>query len=257
MSFIVSNTDCDNKSLQTFESAKTNFSDVKMVGKINPRKTVYVSYDSNEKLHLQTPEMKIPYNITGQSFDGQNTKYDVTLSFNDMTNKKQAQFKETIKQIDQMMMDKVCNNDELSRKWLKQKAPSPEVAKALYNPMLKVHMDKNTGEPSGLYPDSLRIKLPFYKNKNDPEGSFAFDLFDCSTKEIVDKQDILKTMEKGSKIRLLVECTGVYFVGGKYGLSWKAVQASIKKPKVNFQQYSFVDESDDEDVDVRSLDDDE
>ena len=73
----------------------------------------------------------------------------------------------------------------------------------------------------------------------------------------VEQGEILSTLVKGSTVRLLIECTGVWFAGGKFGLSWKAVQASVKKPKVNFNTYSFVDEDDDDEVDVRSLEDDE
>ena len=256
MSFIVSNNDC-RRTLLKFESQKVNFSDVKMVGKINPRKIVYVSYSEEEKLHIQTPEMKIPYNVTGQSYDGGFPKHDITISFNNMTNKKQAEFKEFIKKIDELMLNKVCSDDETSMKWIKQKNTNKDVAGALYSPMLKVHMDKNSGEPSGMYPDSLKIKLPYYKNKDDDGGRFAFDLYDVNTKEPVEQSDILSTLVKGSTVRLLIECTGVWFAGGKFGLSWKAVQASVKKPKVNFNTYSFVDDDDEDEVDVRSLEDDE
>ena len=125
--------------------------------------------------------------------------------------------------------------------------------------MLKVHKNKDTGEPSGLYPDTIRIKLPFYKKYNEEEGKFAFDLFDCDSKEMVDKSAILQNLQKGSSCKLLIENTGVYFVNGKYGLSWKVVQASVKKPKVNYESYSFIDDEDNEDRedDVQSLEDDE
>ncbi len=258
MSFIVSKNQNDKPVLSKFNTQDIHFSDVKFIGKTNPRKVVNITYGSYEdKLTLQSPKMKIPYEIKGQTFDGI-TKYDINISFNDDDPKHRA-FKETIKQIDNHMKEVVCNNDELSRKWLKQKSPSMEVAQALYNPMLKVHKNKDTGEPSGLWPDSLRIKLPFYKKYNEEEGKFGFDLFDCDTKEKVDNDSILENLKKGSSCRLLIENTGVYFVNGKYGLSWKVVQGSVSKPKQTYQSYSFVEDEDEDsrDEDVQSLDSDE
>lgn len=256
MSFIVSENSTGAKTLTQLNPDLVHFSEVKFIGKTNPRKIVNVSYDKCEKLVLQSPEMKIPYEIKGQSFDGSAPKYDINVSFND-DDPKHIAFKNTIKGLDDLLKNKPCNDDDLSRKWLKQKSPSPEVSAALYNPMLKVHKNKDTGEPSGLYPDSLRIKLPYYKKMNEEEGKFAFDLFDQNTKEMVDKKEILQNLQKGSTCKLLIENTGVYFVNGKYGLSWKVVQASVKKPKVNYETYSFIDDSEDRDIDVQSLDDDE
>jgi hypothetical protein len=111
--------------------------------------------------------------------------------------------------------------------------------------MLKVHKDKNSGEPSGLYPDTIKVKLPFYKNDDDEEGKFKFDLYDRATKEQIEQNDIIQSLEKGSKVRFLIECQGVWFANGKFGISWKAVQASIKRPE-KIQGYSFVDDDDDE-----------
>ena len=122
--------------------------------------------------------------------------------------------------------------------------------------MLKVHKDKNSGEPSGLYPDTIKVKLPFYKNDGDEEGSFRFDLYDRNTKEPIEQNDIVSSLEKGSKVRFLMECQGVWFANGKYGISWKAVQASIKRPE-SIKGYSFVDDDDEEDnidEDNRGLD---
>ena len=55
--------------------------------------------------------------------------------------------------------------------------------------MLKVDKDDN-GEPSGKWPDNIKLKLPFYKKPEDDEGKFAFPLFDQNTKEEINQEDI-------------------------------------------------------------------
>lgn len=238
------------------ETSKINFTDIKMVGKTNPRKNVYLSYEDSPKFWIQTPSMRIPYDIKGQSFDDTNPKYDLTLQFHNMNDKAkqkdreiQTNFHNNIKQIDELMINQVTNNSDISVSWLGKKSPSREIVEEIYTPMRKVHMDKTSGEPSGLYPDTIKVKLPCY------DGEFKFDVFesiDDKTYEEVDQEDILKTLEKGSEVKVLMECSFVYFVNKGYGLSWKAKQISVKKAQDKFNGYCMVDSDDEEDDDTRN-----
>ena len=50
---------------------------------------------------------------------------------------------------------------------------------------------------------------------------------------------------KGSKIRALIQCTALWFAGGKFGCSWKVAQLCVQVP-ARLNHYAFVADSEDE-----------
>ena len=241
--FIITNTHSNNRKKNDFNKNKINFTDVKTVGK-SGRRTVYISYDSYNKLHIQTPYMRVPYDITSYDNDNNINDYKLTLSFNDLNNDEQKDFHKLILDIDNHLKDYILQNEDVSQKWFGTKHKHKEVIETLYNPMLKINKDEN-GEPTGKYPDSIKIKLPYYSDK------FAFSLFNKNTKEEIENNDILKNLVKGCEVKLLMECTGVYFISkNMYGLSWKVIQASVDVPET-IQGYCMIDDEREEDLDLQ------
>ena len=52
--------------------------------------------------------------------------------------------------------------------------------------------------------------------------------------------------KKNSSIKGLFKCDFVWHSPGKFGCTWSAVQLRVKVPK-GFDEYAFMDDSDDED----------
>ena len=48
---------------------------------------------------------------------------------------------------------------ENSVAWFKKKSASREVIEAIFNPILKVSRDKDTGEPDGKWPPTMKLKV--------------------------------------------------------------------------------------------------
>ena len=67
------------------------------------------------------------------------------------------------------------------------------------------------------------------------------EIYSEDRQEVDLKENVVKRAETAS----LLECTGIWFAGGKFGLSWKALQVRVKSAG-GLSGYSFVDESDDE-----------
>ena len=65
---------------------------------------------------------------------------------------------------------------------------------------------------------------------------------------------VLNTIEKGSKVKAILQCTGVWIAGSKYGCSWKPIQLQVQ-PQTGFSGFAFVPEDDDEAQRVESSDD--
>ena len=113
---------------------------------------------------------------------------------------------------------------------------------SLYNPVVKVSKDKETGEPDGKYPPTVKVKIPNY------DGKWGCDIYDDKKNELKPSPEELKDMiSKGTKVQALIRCTGVYFAAGKYGVTWRVTQLKIFKSS-SLKGYAFVDDSDDEDI---------
>jgi hypothetical protein len=86
----------------------------------------------------------------------------------------------------------------------------------------------------------MRVKIP-YDNATD---KFNFDTFDMENSEI-DFHSIL-TKLKGGKTQLIIELTGIWLAGGKYGCTWKVVSGKFQLSQNN--RPKFIEDSDTEKV---------
>ena len=69
----------------------------------------------------------------------------------------------------------------------------------------------------------------------------------------VEDDNVLTPMDhlpKAAHIKGLIQCTGLWFAGGKWGVTWKLVQAMVQKPVrlVGSGQCQIADDSDDEEM---------
>jgi hypothetical protein len=90
------------------------------------------------------------------------------------------------------------------------------------------------------YPPDVKVSLKKKRDSDDFDCAF----YDAQNKQIkgVPLEDMVV---KRSEITALIQCTGVWFAGGKFGCSWKAVQMRLDKvPSVG--TIGFVDEGDDD-----------
>ena len=129
-----------------------------------------------------------------------------------------------------------------SMEWFKKKKSSKEVMSNLYNPIIRLSRDKETGEPDGKYPATFKVKIPTYDNK------FGCDIFDDKKQQLkLSSEELKDYLAKGSKIQALIKCTGVYFAAGKFGVSWRLTQLKVFRNNI-IKGYAFLDDSDDEDI---------
>jgi hypothetical protein len=202
----------------------------------NGGKIVYVSY-SKAPLIVQTPAMAVPFGMSRWEGDNNNgaVKYSIDLSFKDMdTNPSAKAFYKMLADLDARLVEHGFGNQQT---WFKGKRyGSKEIVEALYTPMIKHAKDKTTGERTDDYPPTFKVTVPFKDN------AFACDVFN-SERELVDLNAI---DTKGSKVTAIIQCTGVWFAGGKFGVSWKVVQMKVAPNKTKIVGYALVDLDDDD-----------
>jgi len=201
-----------------FDISNVKF-DTKMKALDTGCKMKFVSYKKGP-LVIQTPECYTPYGINNNSFDEENSnKYTLDLSFRDVETRPALKtFFENIQKLDELIITEAFKNQ---KDWFRKSFPSVEIIRdGLYKSMIKYAKDKNTGEITDMYPPTFKVKIPF---ANDKFGCEFYDK-DCNS---LSNEEITCMNSKGAKVIALIRCNGLWFAGGQFGVSWKAVQLQI------------------------------
>jgi hypothetical protein len=214
----------------SFSVSKITFSAVKSLD--SGGKSAYLNYDG-KPLVMQVGPLETPFGMS--AFDkGGPPKYSVDLKlrgYDDPTNNPTAASLYTaLHGLDEFMLDQGVKN---AVAWFKG-AKSREVLSELYTPTVKFAKD-----PQGNlkpYPPTLKLQL------RQRDGKFETAMYDDKKHPLTDVplSDILV---KGTVMTALIQCTGVWFAGGKFGVSWKAVQIRADKvPNTIGKAYAFNDD---------------
>ena len=232
-----------------FDESKLEFSEVK-TNKYGG-KAVYVRYNG-DKLMIQTPDMSFPYGLGEYDITDNKTgevtgkKYTLNLSFKGMDYddedsaklKRSTQLRDFHNMLESLGARVIQEATKNSVAWLKLKAPKEGVVEALFQPLIQVSTNKETGEPDGKYPDTFKAKVPFY------EDSFKTEVYNMDKERINVKEGLVK----GASGKSLVECTGVWFAGGKFGVGFRFNQLRVEVPR-GLSGYSILSDSDSDDDD--------
>jgi len=115
-----------------------------------------------------------------------------------------------------------------SKDWFGKQHTSPDVIDALYTPMLKYSKDKLTGNPDLTKSPTLRVRLPLW------EGVWKCLICDEHGKKLFPGEPTktpLDFIKKGTQVAVIMQCGGIWFANGKFGVTWKLAQAVVQRPK--------------------------
>ena len=90
-------------------------------------------------------------------------------------------------------------------------------------------MDKATCERDMSKKPSMRIKVPFWQGKWEGVEIYDADrncIFPCSDPNVSPMEIITKL----SHMKTMIQCGGIWFASGKFGVTWKLHQAKVKPP---------------------------
>ena len=151
-------------------------------------------------------------------------------------------FFEKMKQFESNVLDACVKN---SKEWFGKPKMSREVAEALFTPILKYPKDKVTGEPDYDRAPTMRIKIPYW------DGKFNVELYNTDRSPIFTPDTDLEghsfesLIPKASHISAAIQCNGLWFAGGKFGVTWQLAQAIVRRP-VRLQGGCFLTMSSDD-----------
>lgn len=259
---ILSGLDFDSSSDTKYSKPKVNSVGGKSVGILNS--------SSNTATYISTPLM-LTWGVNTFTDDktGRNT-YDMSLQF---PASEYAAADTTAFLTNMIAFESKIKADAItnSKEWFGKTKMSTDVIDALWTPMLKYPKDKESGEFDMTRAPTLRIKMPVW------EGDWKCELYNTDRKLIFpDPLDSTKTpldiISKGANIATVIQCGGIWFANGKFGVTWKLFQGVVKpraslrgtchislstddKKKIDTQKSSV--DSDDEGVEIAEDSDDE
>lgn len=164
---------------------------------------------------LQCPEMWAPFGLNEYSNDDGTAKYSINLSFKNLEDRPALQeFMKFLTELDEKVVNTALEN---SQKWFGKKYTNKEVVEALYTPCVNYPKDKETGEIITKYAPTVKVNLP------QRDGEFRAEVYDQNK----DRADLKKMTTKGAKVVGLLQCGGVWVIGGKFGVTWRGIQLQV------------------------------
>ena len=221
----------------------------------------------NLRLNGQPIVLQIPLMLTwgiNEWVDEQNgsVKYDMSLQFDPEKSNSQASFLEKMKTFQDKALDDAVTN---SKKWFGKSTPR-QVVEALMYPMLKYRKYKdgpNAGEPDLDSNPTMKLKIPYWEQRYNVEiydmqreALYLPPKWGCgnegnkaagANKESTPRDFV----PKASTVKGLIRCNGLWFAGGKCGITWQLVQLNVRPPArlVGSGKCYVMDDSDDENMD--------
>lgn len=194
--------------------SKISYSELKQMGN-GPARTCYINYNGG-KLAIETPWLGSSFGIRQPPpeyrDEGAPPKY--TIDFNLRGYRGEDPKVKELHDLLTKLQDKILNDScAYSMDWHKKQKMSTDVAEALFTPIVKFAKDKNTGEPTDMYPPTIKAKAQCW------EGEWKFQAMRKETGEIVEG-DLSEHVCGRINGRAIIECSSLWFAGGKFGTTW-------------------------------------
>lgn len=203
------------------------------VNSVGGRSVGIVNSKTSTVLNLSSPLM-LTWGV--QSFtDDKSGKvsYDLALQFPNEGFETPA----TKKFLDNMSaFEKKIKEDAItnSKEWFSKPKMTADAVDALWTPVLKYPKNKDTLEADMSRAPTIKVKLPFWEGAWKDLELYGVDMqpvFPDPMNPSLSPQDLIA---KGSHIAVSIQCGGIWFANGKFGVTWKLFQA-IVKPKMSLK----------------------
>lgn len=218
-------------------------------------KISYINYGSLEEEGVVSLQIQSPH--TAMTFDAKyypddsGGKYDCRVSLNGETGDMLA-FIEMMRNMDELIKGIAKKN---SKEWFGKASISDEILDEKYVPIVRDYKDPETGEKTGKYAPTFGFKV-----KHDSGKKYACRFYDENKRKINindESADDFKLVEgilkKGTSMRLLLKCTGLWFSPQGFGCSWRPLQMKVRVP-ILMDEYAFddTDEEEEEEEETKS-----
>lgn len=218
--------------LSNLDTGKITFSEAKP-GK-GRATMVYMNYEEQQMPLVQTWLGRVAFNGIS-AFPNQDTgkmQYSLELAFSGADGDQIESARRTVEGFDEFLVQSAVKN---SRPWFKKKLEFA-VCKEFHTPWMRLPKDKETGEVDTRWPPTIKLKLP----TNESDTDFKFAIYDMKTRErMPPPANLLDYVPKGSNVRAILKCGGVWIANGRFGCSWYVEQLQVE-PSQRLTTCAFV-----------------
>jgi hypothetical protein len=197
--------------------SKFAYSELKQMGN-GPAKTCYVNYNGG-KLVIETPWMTTPFGIRQPPIEfrdeGAAPKYSIEFTLKGYEGEDPAvqALYDFMQKLQEKFLEDSCTH---AMDWHRKKTMSKDVAEALFTPLIRRSKDKATGEFTDVYAPTFKAKVQCY------EGEWKAKVIQKGSRDYLEG-DLSEQVNGRMNARAILECSSLWFAGGKFGASWKLV----------------------------------
>ena len=203
------------------------------VNSVGGRSVGIVNAKTSTVLNLSTPLM-LTWGV--QDFTDEKSgkvSYDLALQFPNEGFETPAtkKFLANIAAFEKRIKEDAITN---SKEWFSKPKMTSDAVDALWTPILKYPKNKDTLEADTTRAPTLKVKLPFWDGQWKELELYDVDMqpiFPDASNPALSPKDLIA---KGSHIAVSIQCGGIWFANGKFGVTWKLFQA-IVKPKMSLK----------------------
>ena len=213
----------------------------------NGGKMLFLNYGGGiNPFYITLPEVEVPFDPMYFADNDTSGKYNIKISLKDLESNNELKcLHEKLGELDTLLKEKAIEN---SQQWFRKAKLSSDTINELYTPLIKVATDPETGEPNGKWPDSFGFKVvkkdgkfPNFSIYDNSKPPVVFDV-DGKTDTPVDLENVIM---KGTLIKAVLKCNGVWIANGKFGCTWRAEQVRAKLPEGGLREFAIESDSDD------------
>ena len=231
-----------------YTKPKINANNGKSIGILNKQ--------DMKPLYISTPLM-LTWGVNEWSDDKTGKKsFDLALQFPNEENNECSAFLKNMQALEMRIKSDVITN---CKEWLGKPKMSSDAVDALWSPMLKYTKDKASDEIDYSRAPSLKAKLIYWEGEFK-DAKDKLEIYNESYELLFpndDNSSITDFIVKGSSVATLIKCGGIWVANGKFGVTWKLVQAVVKpKTSLSGKCHIVLSEKDREKL-VAHVDDDE
>lgn len=167
-----------------------------------------------QPVRIQTPWVTLPF---GMSQYGPDSPWQLMCALapgeTPEAQAEMAEFSEFMERFDARVVEEGVQN---AKEWWPGKTMIPEIVGYNYRSPLKPSADESQ------YPPNLKVRV--VRNRDTDE--FNLDVFqDGNTDHKLPAQQALT---RGTSAKLILMCTGLWFVHGNWGTTWRALQVLVR-----------------------------
>ena len=218
-------TDTDNQILNGCDFTHTNYSYSEPKINKSGGKSVNIQNTAAKSALVITTPLMLTWGVNEFVDDATGRKsYDMSLQFpkDEYKTDETSAFLANLIEFEQNIKTHV--KDEC-KKLLNKSKVTDDVVDALFHPMLRYPKDQQTGEFDMTRPPTLRVKLTYW------DQAFDCEVYDMQSHRLFPNDNGLMPLDlisKASNAATVIRCGGLWFANGKFGVTWRLVQAVVK-----------------------------